>query len=84
MNRMRVLTLAADRPEYSKQLNVAAYNALQAAASKTPDFGDIILYPQDINLPGTGLGAFQLNGSGVVLFGARPAPDPRRASIAGC
>ncbi|WP_190821555.1 M14 family zinc carboxypeptidase [Saccharopolyspora pogona] len=59
------------RPEYSKQLNVAAYNALQAAANQNPDFGNITLYPQDINLPGTGLGAFQLNGSGAVLFEVR-------------
>ncbi|RRO12676.1 peptidase M14 [Saccharopolyspora rhizosphaerae] len=59
------------RPEYSKQLNVAAYNALQAAAEKNPAFGNITLYPQDINLPGTGLGAFQLNGSGAVLFEVR-------------
>ncbi|GAA2790051.1 M14 family zinc carboxypeptidase [Saccharopolyspora taberi] len=59
------------RPEYSKQLNVAAYNALQAAAGQNPDFGNITLYPQDINLPGTGLGSFQLNGSGAVLFEVR-------------
>ncbi|MGP4020463.1 M14 family zinc carboxypeptidase [Saccharopolyspora sp. 5N708] len=59
------------RPEYSKQLNVAAYNALQAAANQNPDFGNITLYPQDINLPGTGLGSFQLNGSGAVLFEVR-------------
>ncbi|MBQ0925234.1 M14 family zinc carboxypeptidase [Saccharopolyspora endophytica] len=59
------------RPEYSKQLNVAAYNALQSAAERNPDFGNITLYPQDINLPGTGLGAFQLNGSGAVLFEVR-------------
>ncbi|MEV0698246.1 M14 family zinc carboxypeptidase [Saccharopolyspora sp. NPDC050389] len=59
------------RPEYSKQLNVAAYNALQAAANHNPDFGNITLYPQDTNLPGTGLGTFQLNGSGAVLFEVR-------------
>ncbi|SFS39371.1 M14 family zinc carboxypeptidase [Saccharopolyspora flava] len=59
------------RPEYSRQLNVAAYNALQDAADRNPDFGHITLYPQDINLPGTGLGAFQLNGSGAVLFEVR-------------
>ncbi|WP_371812952.1 hypothetical protein [Saccharopolyspora sp. ASAGF58] len=50
---------------------MAAYNALRAAASKNPDCGNITLYSQDINLPGTGLGAFQLNGSGVVLFEVR-------------
>ncbi|MEU6264808.1 M14 family zinc carboxypeptidase [Saccharopolyspora shandongensis] len=59
------------RPEYSKQLNVAAYNALQAAANRNPEFGNITLYPQDTNLPGTGLGTFQLNGSGAVLFEVR-------------
>ncbi|WP_433869930.1 M14 family zinc carboxypeptidase [Saccharopolyspora sp. CA-218241] len=59
------------RPEYSKQLNVAAYNALQSAANRNPDFGNITLYPQDVNLPGTGLGSFQLNGSGAVLFEVR-------------
>lgn len=59
------------RPEYSKQLNVAAYNALQSAAEQKPEFGNITLYPQDINLPGTGLGTFQLNGSGAVLFEVR-------------
>ncbi|MFC7341008.1 M14 family zinc carboxypeptidase [Saccharopolyspora griseoalba] len=59
------------RPEYSKQLNVAAYNALQEASERNPAFGDITLYPQDINLPGTGLGTFQLNGSGAVLFEVR-------------
>jgi hypothetical protein len=59
------------RPQYSKQLNVAVYNSLQAAANQHPDFGNITLYPQDINLPGTGLGSFQLNGSGAVLFEVR-------------
>ncbi|QUH04756.1 peptidase M14 [Saccharopolyspora erythraea] len=59
------------RLDYSKQLNVAAYNALQAAANQNPAFGDITLYPQDIDLPGTGLGTFQLNGSGAVLFEVR-------------
>ncbi|MBB5155259.1 M14 family zinc carboxypeptidase [Saccharopolyspora phatthalungensis] len=59
------------RPEYSQRLNVAAYNALQVAAIQNPDFGNITLYPQDIDLPCTGLGSFQLNGSGAVLFEVR-------------
>nr|WP_258936113.1 MULTISPECIES: M14 family zinc carboxypeptidase [Prauserella salsuginis group] len=57
--------------DYAKQLNVAAYNALQAKANHNPLFGNITLYPQDINLPGTGLGSFALNGSGAVLFEVR-------------
>nr|WP_232328144.1 M14 family zinc carboxypeptidase [Kibdelosporangium sp. MJ126-NF4]CEL17915.1 hypothetical protein [Kibdelosporangium sp. MJ126-NF4]CTQ90860.1 hypothetical protein [Kibdelosporangium sp. MJ126-NF4] len=57
--------------KYNKQLNVAAYNALQGAANERPAFGNITLYPQDINLPGTGLATFTLNGSGAVLFEVR-------------
>ncbi|HLR95255.1 MAG TPA: M14 family zinc carboxypeptidase [Jiangellaceae bacterium] len=59
------------RPEYAKQLNVAAWNSLQDAAEDRPIFGNISLYPQDIDLPGTGLGSFALNGSGAVLFEVR-------------
>lgn len=57
--------------DYSKRLNVAANNSLQAAANNRPLFGNITLYPQDTNLPGTGLGSFALNGSGAVLFEVR-------------
>jgi hypothetical protein len=57
--------------DYSKRLNVAVHNALQAAAANRPAFGNVTLYPQDTNLPGTGLGAFALNGSGAVLFEVR-------------
>lgn len=57
--------------DYSKRLNVAVYNALQGAANNRPLFGNVTLYPQDINLPGTGLGSFALNGSGTVLFEVR-------------
>lgn len=32
---------------------------------------NITLYPQDIDLPGTALGSFALNGSGAVLFEVR-------------
>lgn len=52
--------------EFSKQLNVAAYNALQQRGNSP--FDHISLYPQNMDLPGTALGAFALNGSGTVLF----------------
>lgn len=57
------------RPGYSKQLTLAAYDAL-SSYGESP-FGNLTLYPQDINLPGTGLGSFALNGSGTVLFEVR-------------
>lgn len=57
--------------DYSKQLNVAVNRALQARAAERPVFGNVTLYPQDIDLPGTGLGSFALNGSGTVLFEVR-------------
>ncbi len=57
--------------DYSKKLNVAVNQALQAKAAQRPLFGNITLYPQDIDLPGTGLGSFALNGSGAVLFEVR-------------
>ncbi|WP_257346702.1 M14 family zinc carboxypeptidase [Pseudalkalibacillus decolorationis] len=52
--------------EFSKQLNVAAYDALQQMGNSP--FGNISLYPQGLDLPGTALGSFALNGSGAVLF----------------
>ncbi|MEK4029129.1 M14 family zinc carboxypeptidase [Pseudobacillus sp. FSL P4-0506] len=52
--------------DFSRQLNVAAYNALQAKGDSV--FTNISLYDQNIDLPGTALGAFALNGSGTVLF----------------
>ncbi|MGN1400950.1 MAG: M14 family zinc carboxypeptidase [Bacillus sp. (in: firmicutes)] len=52
--------------EFSKQLNVAAYNALQTMGNSP--FGNVSLYPQDLDLPGTALGSFALNGSGAVLY----------------
>nr|WP_255647936.1 M14 family zinc carboxypeptidase [Pseudalkalibacillus hwajinpoensis] len=52
--------------DFSKQLNVAAYNALQERGNSP--FDHITLYPQDLDLPGTALGSFALNGSGAVLF----------------
>ena len=54
--------------DYSKQLTLAAYDELQQASSP---FSNITLYPQDIDLPGTALGSFALNGSGTVLFEVR-------------
>ncbi|QRO87442.1 M14 family zinc carboxypeptidase [Kytococcus sedentarius] len=55
--------------EYSKRLNVAALDALQARGNSP--FGNISLYEQEIDLPGTALGSFALNGSGTVLFEVR-------------
>ncbi|MFA1821938.1 M14 family zinc carboxypeptidase [Virgibacillus oceani] len=52
--------------EFSKQLNVAAYDALQQMGNSP--FGNISLYQQNLDLPGTALGTFALNGSGTVLF----------------
>ncbi|MEU6037802.1 MULTISPECIES: M14 family zinc carboxypeptidase [Actinomadura] len=57
------------RLDYSKQLTLAAYDTL-SGYGQSP-FGSLTLYPQDIDLPGTGLGAFALNGSGTVLFEVR-------------
>ncbi|WLR55431.1 M14 family zinc carboxypeptidase [Mesobacillus subterraneus] len=56
--------------EFSKQLNLAAYNALQALGENSP-FNNITLYQQNLDLPGTALGSFALNGSGTVLFEVR-------------
>lgn len=52
--------------EFAKQLNVAAYDALQDVGNSI--FNNISLYPQELDLPGTALGSFALNGSGSVLF----------------
>ncbi|UJL45689.1 peptidase M14 [Virgibacillus sp. NKC19-16] len=54
------------KEDFSKQLNVAAYNALQKMGNSP--FGNISLYQQGLDLPGTALGSFALNGSGTVLF----------------
>lgn len=56
--------------EFSKQINLAAYNALQSIGENSP-FNNISLYDQTINLPGTALGSFALNGSGTILFEVR-------------
>jgi hypothetical protein len=55
--------------EYSKQLNLAAYNALQSIGNSP--FNNITLYQRNLDLPGTALGSFALNGSGTVLFEVR-------------
>lgn len=54
------------RFDFSRQLNVALYDALQEKGNSV--FTNISLYDQDLDLPGTALGSFALNGSGVVLF----------------
>ena len=50
----------------SKRANVAVYETLQGHGQS--GYGDLTLYPQDTNLPGTALGSFALRGSAVVLF----------------
>jgi predicted deacylase len=52
--------------EASKRANVAVYEALQAHGES--GYGNVTLYPQSTNLPGTALGSFALRGSAVVLF----------------
>ena len=52
--------------DFSRQLNVAAYNELQVYGNSP--FKNISLYSQGLDLPGTALGTFALNGSGTVLF----------------
>ncbi|GAA2071199.1 M14 family zinc carboxypeptidase [Actinomadura alba] len=61
----------ADRYDFdlSRQINVAAYDALRSYGNSA--FGNITLYPQNQDLPGTGLGSFALNGSGTTLFEVR-------------
>jgi len=57
------------RYDFSRRLNVAAYDALRSYGESP--FGNITLYPQGLDLPGTALGSFALNGSGTVLFEVR-------------
>ena len=57
------------RPDLSRQLTLAAYDELQSYGES--NFGNVTLYPQDLDLPGTALGSFALNGSGSVLFEVR-------------
>jgi hypothetical protein len=55
--------------DFSRQLNVAAYNELQSYGNSK--FTNISLYSQGLDLPGTALGSYALNGSGTVLFEVR-------------
>lgn len=55
--------------DFSRQLNVAAYNELQSYGNSR--FKNISLYSQGLDLPGTALGSYALNGSGTVLFEVR-------------
>jgi hypothetical protein len=52
--------------DFSRQINVAAYNALQSYGNSP--FTNISLYSQGLDLPGTALGSYALNGSGTILF----------------
>lgn len=52
--------------DFARQLNVAVFDALQEKGNS-----NITLYPQGLDLPGTALGTFALNGSGSVLFEVR-------------
>ena len=55
--------------DFSKQLNLAAYNELQSYGNSR--FTNVSLYSQGLDLPGTALGSYALNGSGTVLFEVR-------------
>ena len=55
--------------DFSRQLNLAAYNELQSYGESK--FTNISLYSQGLDLPGTALGSYALNGSGTVLFEVR-------------
>ncbi|WP_088009132.1 M14 family zinc carboxypeptidase [Indiicoccus explosivorum] len=55
--------------DFSRQLNVAAYESLQSHGNSV--FSNITLYQQDLDLPGTALATYALNGSGTVLFEVR-------------
>ncbi len=61
----------ADRYNYdfSRQLNVAVYDELQSYGNSK--FTNVSLYSQGLDLPGTALGTYALNGSGTVLFEVR-------------
>lgn len=55
--------------DFSRRLNLAAYDALQSYGAS--NFGNVTLYPQEQDLPGTALASFAPNGSGTVLFEVR-------------
>src|SRR5690606_27392867 len=55
--------------DFSRQLNLLAYNELQSyGQSKCTNISP---YSQGLDLPGTALGTYALNGSGTVLFEVR-------------
>ena len=72
-----VAEVTAGTPEYpldpdvlrlSKQINAFVYQTLQAKGESP--FGGITRYP-DVELPGTALGSFTLNGSAIMLYEVR-------------
>ena len=60
--------------DFSRQLNIAAYDSLQSHGNSV--FSNITLYPQGLDLPGTALATYALNGSGTVLFEVRGQTHP--------
>jgi len=56
--------------DFSKQINAYVYKRLQEMGNSP--FTGIQRYP-DVNLPGTALGAFSLNGSAIMLYEVRTA-----------
>jgi hypothetical protein len=56
--------------DFSKQINAYVYQRLNEMGESP--FTNIQRYP-DVNLPGTTLGAFSLNGSGIMLYEVRTA-----------
>jgi hypothetical protein len=61
----------ADRYDFdlSRQVNLAVYDELNSYGNS--GFDNITLYEQGLDLPGTALGSFALNGSGTMLFEVR-------------
>ena len=61
----------ADRYDFdlSRQVNLAVYDELDSYGNS--GFDNITLYQQNLDLPGTALGSFALNGSGTMLFEVR-------------
>lgn len=60
----KTLTVSPATLELGKQVNVLGYQSLQRGTS---DFGAIQKYP-NVDLPGTSLGAFNLNGAAIMLI----------------
>jgi hypothetical protein len=55
--------------DLARQVNLAVHDELENYGNSP--FGHTTLYPQDLDLPGTALGSFALNGSGSMLFEVR-------------